>query len=463
MKTAAASRICLNPFLAIVIVILPQGCARRTTVVAPGTSSLSSDASGETLDSALRSFAGATDAGASRGALQQINASLGQSAARKPASLNPKQEAFLTDPAKFNLDKDALAEVGSSTFTLLDAHHLDLCFLLRDAAGSLGLRGTLPESMAAFGVAPHAAGPGCIGWAGLFLNKDMPVQQAAAAFAWVVRQVRVRDVGEGLLPPQFALRRGWGSADDRALAFLALLEQIGVDGCRIEVEQGGKPALWACGAVIGGDIYLFDPRLGLPVPGPGGNGIATLASVRAHPDLLGQLTVDVKHPYDIKPEQTRRVKLLAACPLSALAPRMKFLEESLATAGVTVRLAADPSASLGRLERAADRAGGSERPAVGIWTPATRALYDFMPPEQGGDDPTHHFPLQALRGYSEPGAPGMVQMHREQLFEFQLAQWNALPEPVRRLPVNGELGLKPRNHYAALFVPFYLAPGSERD
>ena len=59
-------------------------------------------------------------------------------------------------------------------------------------------------------------------------------------------------------------------------------------GPGVLIEEGGRS-----------DIYLFDTRLGLPLPGPGGNGIATLAQLREQADLLtrivtnGSLSLDV--------------------------------------------------------------------------------------------------------------------------------------------------------------------------
>ena len=41
--------------------------------------------------------------------------------------------------------------------------------------------------------------------------------------------------------------------------------------------QGPAPrVVWICAVLIGDQAYLFDARLGLEVPGPGGQGVATL-------------------------------------------------------------------------------------------------------------------------------------------------------------------------------------------
>jgi hypothetical protein len=50
---------------------------------------------------------------------------------------------------------------------------------------------------------------------------------------------------------------------ERARLVLALYRQRGLDAAMLEVK--GRP--WAVGALIGGQVYLFDTKLGLPIPG----------------------------------------------------------------------------------------------------------------------------------------------------------------------------------------------------
>ena len=91
------------------------------------------------------------------------------------------------------------------------------------------------------------------------------------------------------LPVMFVLRRGFGSALDRGLVFLVLLRQFQIEGCLLAAPK--DPA----GTILVGmqlpdkqnpALFLFDPRLGRPVPGPGTKGIATLSDVQADPKLL---------------------------------------------------------------------------------------------------------------------------------------------------------------------------------
>src|SRR5262249_60746163 len=88
--------------------------------------------------------------------------------------------------------------------------------------------------------------------------------------------------------------------------------------------------LGACGVRTnkGNDLSLFDPRLGLPLPGPDGKGVATLAAVRKDPALLAQLSTG-EHRYDVTAEQAQAAEARVAFPLSALSPRMRHLQDKL--------------------------------------------------------------------------------------------------------------------------------------
>ncbi len=192
-----------------------------------------------------------------RGALSQINTELNEKPERRPPALTDQEKDWLREQA--GLDAGELTEIDSGNYTQLDGQHLDRCFLLRDVARGLEVKGV----RGANGATVREAGP------------DL----AARAFAWVVREVRLREHEGEPVPPAFVLRRGWGNALERALVFLALLEQFGdpsapqpeLLGCLLYLpKEGGGERFWACGVVSGDEkeLYLFDPRLGLPIPPP---------------------------------------------------------------------------------------------------------------------------------------------------------------------------------------------------
>jgi hypothetical protein len=428
---------CRKPgILAGTLVLLLAGCTGGQS----GTNRLDegtpSDQIENPLEQAQEALAKGTDTGTCHTVLQQVNVHLSHQPEQRPAPLTEEQRRVLQDRKLFGLDADELAEVESGSFTLLDAQHLDLCFLLHDAARSLELEGlSQPE-------------------------------QAAAAFAWVVRGIRLLQRNEDLLPPQFVLRRGWGTARERALAYVALLEQLGIPGCilAIPAEDSDQPRLWACGALASLDngkkaVLLFDPHCGLPLPGPSGPAsgelaaafrralpihaekgrqIATLADVRAHPELLEVFHIDDKHRYDVSAAQLQHVRIAAPGMLSGLAPRMRYLEEQLTGMNGTPRLALDPVQLVAAWTAVAGEQGGSPV-EVAIWGDGTRAQREFWPSEEGGT--------------------GKTQQLRDRLRE--LVPWGILPKQILELP--GDPGRQLQMFFSTPFAEALMTPNSLRD
>jgi len=358
---------------------------------------------GTKLEPARDPLRRSTDLTTCRSFLQHVNALHEENPEQRPQALTSEQEAKLR--AELGLSSAEFNELNSPTFTPLDGHHLEFCFLLRDAANHLPIQAT------------GEAGTG----------KQLPPQEMAlVAFEWMMRQVRLkrpaRDEGEGWLlamlnrerlPEEedleldkvgiwgvLVLRRGSGSSLERALLFLALLDQLGLDGCLVSNGDERQPRYWACG-VRGDDnrVYLFDPRLGMPLPGPNGKGIATLDEVQRDPAVLGQLKFDDKLTYDITPEVAGRSELHLVSTLSALSPRMKYLqdialvpekdmqlkeEDRSRLSPIKVRLTDDPTETQIRFSKTQT---GNGKPAVARharW--ATGLLRRSLPPDEGGTD-----------------------------------------------------------------------------
>jgi len=217
-----------------------------------------------TFDSLADSVRKGADLAACQGMLQQVNAYFASHPAERPSSLTAEQRSFLKK--QYSLDDQELAEVASLDFTQLDGHYLDVTLLLGDAIGTLRLQ-NLP-----------------------------PLEQAGRAFAWVVRQVGLQAPHGEAFPPQFVVQRGFGTALERAFVFLALLDQLGIDNCMLALPgtKAGEIRHWVPAALIESNLYLFDTRLGIPVPGPNGKSVATLKEVQDRPGLLQAVTVHSK-------------------------------------------------------------------------------------------------------------------------------------------------------------------------
>jgi hypothetical protein len=299
----------------------------------------------------------------------------------------------------------------------LDPHYLAEALLLHDAARSLAL------------------------------DQQPPLKQASLLFDWVCRQVYLQD---RLLPPVpvwYILQRGSGSGLERAYVFLAMLRQIGLDGCLIGPPGGadqmsyhaeraiGKPEFaifWAVGVRIGAEVYLFDPWNGRAYPGPKGQGIAALRQAQTDEGLVGEWKGLQPPPAAVKSGDWKGAELSLALPLTGMAPRMATLEKVLADLGV--KLAADLLAARARFEKDIQPAKPLRfwNPPNDAFTP-TRVLGRFLPLEQGGLD-------------QSPVGQRLAELYERDLVPTSLFPEIALDpagDPMRRLQAYFHMSLVP--------------------
>lgn len=289
-------------------------------------------------------------------------------------ALSEGLRAFLS--AQF-LPPGAPRTIENPRFTgQLDGRHLEDCMLYRGVATSiLRRRGA---------------------------RADDDLARASAIFDWVVRQVQLVRPGSLAPPPELlgstgqtfqaparpfdALLRGMATevnADwaERSWLFLTLCKQVGLDGGLIAVvppppgrgvltpeaqaDAAAQPPAkaLAAGVLIDGEVYLFDCRIGLPIPGPGGRGVATLGRVLAEPGLLEALDLS-DAPYPVRPEDLAdgRVRVLLEATLGMLSPRMRLLQERL-TGENRMVLHRDPSEQAAAFARAV----GPRLESVQLW------------------------------------------------------------------------------------------------
>jgi len=126
-----------------------------------------------------------------------------------------------------------------------------------------------------------------------------------------------------------ALMLGHGDALERAKVFILLARQQGIDVVMLHPVDALASEGWLAAALVENQLYLFDLSIGLPVPGPGDRGVATLEQVLADPDLLRALDLDGKRRYDLgKSDIQSMVAWIDAAP-SSLSQRMKVLHQKL--------------------------------------------------------------------------------------------------------------------------------------
>jgi hypothetical protein len=226
------------------------------------------------------------------------------------------------------------------------------------------------------------------------------VSRAKHLFDWVVRNVQLEPDKEARgdrSGPRF-LKRPWetliwgaGTAMDRAWVFILLARQQGLDAAVLALEDPADPAHgrlrpWTVAVLSEGHLYLFDPYLGLPIPGPGGVKLdasgqldvrpATLAMVLGDERILRQMDLDQLSPYRVKASDLKRVVALVEGSPAYAAQRMRLIESRLVS-GDRLVLSAAPAAQAERLKTCAGIAD------VRLWSLPYETLFQRS---QGGDE-----------------------------------------------------------------------------
>ncbi|MDA0659185.1 MAG: hypothetical protein O3C60_10115 [Planctomycetota bacterium] len=183
------------------------------------------------------------------------------------------------------------------------------------------------------------------------------VRLAAQLFDWTVRNIQLdaaRDEPSdeksfaprpgGKYYPAELLLLGHGDWLELSRLFILLARQqnIPVVMLGIEDDTTNTARPWCPAAWIGGELYLFDMYLGLPLPGTDGKGIATLREIMEHPELLQQLDVEPEHRYPVRGHELKHLSVLIDATPEALSQRMHILEAHL-TSTDAMTLTTSPS------------------------------------------------------------------------------------------------------------------------
>ena len=181
-------------------------------------------------------------------------------------------------------------------------------------------------------------------------DRGDPLRSAIRLFDWTVRNIQL----ENALPSQdgsgVVLQYAWetllfgrGLVRDRAWTFMILARQQRLDAAllaTVDPEDPDKRRLkpLGIGVAVDGEVYVFDPRLGVPIPGADGvrlddEGLtihpATLSQLAADDSLLRQMDLDADHPHNLRSADFQKVVVLMETSPSYLTKRMKLVESRL--------------------------------------------------------------------------------------------------------------------------------------
>jgi tetratricopeptide (TPR) repeat protein len=207
--------------------------------------------------------------------------------------------------------------------------------------------------------------------------------------------------GYGHLPVQILLY-GHGDAHERARIFIQLCRQAGIDAVMLGLIDDASPIPrpWVPAALIGGQLYLFDTALGVPIPGLEGKGIATLDQVAKQPDLLKALDVEGQPPYPVGEKDLKAVIALIDAEPAALSKRMQHLQAAMPRRARLV-LSVQPSQLEARL-----REKNKSLSTVALWrAPFEAILYQVGRLPLLARDPAAAEEFDRVQNIFSPGRP----------------------------------------------------------
>jgi hypothetical protein len=179
---------------------------------------------------------------------------------------------------------------------------------------------------------------------------------ARQLFDWTIRNIQLESEpkDDERLPrhPRDVLRLGRGRAIERAWVFALLARHRSLEVVLLAVGEPDERRRWLP-ALVGEkqELYLFDAELGLPLPGPDGDSVATLEQV-ADDGLLRKLDLDAEHAYPLTASDFAQVDVYLEATPESLSRRMALLDARLPKRRRMI-LAASPDATARRLASAA--------------------------------------------------------------------------------------------------------------
>lgn len=199
------------------------------------------------------------------------------------------------------------------------------------------------------------------------------VDVATNLFRWTVRSLAPvadppmvatadTDAKRWWLPGEILLA-GRASPAQRAWVFLSLVHHAGLPGALVATaDPSGAPRPWLPAVVCDGEACLFEPTYGMPVPGPGGRGVATVRQAAADPAILAALSLP-ERPYPVQAADLTDLSVLVVADpwslsrrVAALAPVVRGLRD--------LRLSVDASRVGGAVAAALPGEGAAD---VRLW------------------------------------------------------------------------------------------------
>lgn len=140
-----------------------------------------------------------------------------------------------------------------------------------------------------------------------------------------------------------------GDRWERARLFTQLLFAQGIDSCVLALPslsgatEDSALRLWCVGVPIQGEIYLFEPQWGLPIPSQENSGVATLREARTNANVLRRGKVPGLFEYPVEQKDLEQLVALVDSDPFAVGKTMATVQRSLVGAN-RIRLSTDVDA-----------------------------------------------------------------------------------------------------------------------
>jgi tetratricopeptide (TPR) repeat protein len=224
-------------------------------------------------------------------------------------------------------------------------------------------------------------------------DKQETLERVKNLFDWTICNIAVRSQtssNQMIFPIQLpwqSVLLGSASELDRAWVFVELLRQQRIDAVMLAVEDEknvGETIIWGVGVLLDGEIYVFVPEYGTPIPTKDGltlseNGtlncekIATLSQILNDDSLLRQLDVSGTKKFPITSEQLKKTTLFLVASPETVSMRMKVLEEDLSgSANMILYL------NINEQRKLLSNANSTANAKVAIWRHPFRAKFDQL-------------------------------------------------------------------------------------
>lgn len=165
-----------------------------------------------------------------------------------------------------------------------------------------------------------------------------PLRQTYLLFDWVVRNLQT-DAPEDSNTPRYGdyfpiqvsetLLMGHGTTSEKTRVFVLLARQMGLEVIVLGFKaDDGSIREWLPALFVGNQLFLFDLKIGLPIPMVDGTGIATLEHLLEHRDIIQTLSVG-RTRYGVRRSELNRIVAMIEGSPEALSQRMANIESAM--------------------------------------------------------------------------------------------------------------------------------------